>query len=160
MDLRKRALAGALSGAAGTLALTGFRKSLNMLDLVHRTAPQKVVDRLGDLGLLDGWSPEARRALAIVAHYGYEVGAGTAFGLLRRQRRGLETEAAVGAALGVLSWGAGWTTWLPLVGVEDAPWEGKTPEVLLPIIDHAVFGAFWGATSWALGQEKGGAERP
>jgi hypothetical protein len=89
-----------------------------------------------------------------VAHYGYGVGAGTAFGLLRRERRGLATEGVVGAALGVLSWGAGWTTWLPLFGVEDAPWEGKTPEVLLPILDHAVFGAFWGATWWALGQEK------
>lgn len=90
-----------------------------------------------------------------MAHYGYGVGAGTAFGLLRHKKRGLATEAAVGAALGVLSWGAGWTTWLPLFGVGDAPWEGKMPEVLLPILDHAVFGAFWGVTYWALGQEKG-----
>ncbi len=62
MDLKKRALLGALSGAGGTLALTGFRKSLNQLNLVHRTAPQKVVDRLEELGLLKGWSREALRA--------------------------------------------------------------------------------------------------
>jgi hypothetical protein len=160
MDLKKRALAGALSGAAGTLALTGFRKSLNMLDLVYRTAPQQVVDRLEELGLLEGWSPEAERVLMIMAHYGYGAGAGTAFGALRRETRELATEAAVGAALGVLTWGVGWTTWLPLVRVQDAPWNWKSPQVLLPILDHAVFGAFWGATWWALGQEKGGAERP
>ncbi len=148
---KKRALLGALSGAGGTLALTGFRKSLNQLDVVHRTAPQKVVDRLEELGLLDGWTRERRRVLMIAAHYGYGVGAGTAFGLLRRQERGeLLTEVAVGAALGVLSWGAGWTTWLPLLGTEDAPWDAKTAEVVLPVLDHAVFGAFWGATLWAL----------
>ncbi|MDP9487367.1 MAG: hypothetical protein M3Q49_16555, partial [Actinomycetota bacterium] len=108
MDPKKRALLGALSGAGGTLALTGFRKSLNQLDVVHRTAPQKVVDRLEELGLLDGWTRERRRVLMIAAHYGYGVGAGTAFGLLRRQERGeLLTEVAAGAALGVLSWGRG-----------------------------------------------------
>jgi hypothetical protein len=157
MDVKKRALLGALSGAGGTLALTGFRKSLNQLDVVHRTAPQKVVDRLEELGLLDGWTRERRRTLMIAAHYGYGVGAGTAFGLLRRQERGeLLTEVAVGAALGVLSWGAGWTTWLPLLGTEDAPWDAKTTEVLLPVLDHAVFGAFWGATWWALHRSEDG----
>lgn len=150
MDLKKRALLGAVSGAGGTLALTGFRKSLNQLNLVHRTAPQKVVDRLEELGLLKGWSREALRTLMIAAHYGYGVGAGTAFGVLRRERSGLVNEAAVGAALGVLSWGTGWTTWLPLLGSEDAPWGAKTPEVLLPVLDHAVYGAFWGVTCWAL----------
>ena len=141
-----------MSGVGGTLTLTGtgFRKGLNQLGLIRRTAPQQIVDRLGGLGLLEGWGRGGRRALMIAAHYGYGTGAGSALGLLRRERGGLAPEIAVGAALGVLSWGVGWTTWLPIVEVQDAPWNWKSPKVLLPVLDHAVFGAFWGVTNWAL----------
>ena len=72
------------------------------------------------------------------------------FGLLRRERGGPGEEASVGSALGVLSWGAGWASWLPLTGVHKAPWTQKTPKVLLPMIDHAVFGAAWGLFYRAL----------
>jgi hypothetical protein len=47
----------------------------------------------------------------------------------------------VGAARGVLSWGAGWAGWLPLAGVHPAPWTQKTPRALLPVLDHAAYGA-------------------
>ncbi len=60
-------------------------------------------------------------------------------------------EAAVGAALGLLVWGAGWASWLPLAGVHRAPWSERTPKVLLPVLDHAVFGAAWGLANWAVG---------
>ena len=59
--------------------------------------------------------------------------------------------AAVGAALGLLVWGAGWASWLPLAGVHRAPWTERTPKVLLPVLDHAVFGAAWGLANWAVG---------
>ena len=54
------------------------------------------------------------------------------------------TFSSVGSALGILAWGAGWASWLPLTGVHKAPWTQRTPRVLLPVIDHAVFGAVWG----------------
>ncbi len=56
----------------------------------------------------------------------------------------------MGSALGVLAWGVGWASWLPLTGVHRAPWTQKTPKVLLPVMDHAVFGAAWGLLYWAL----------
>ena len=40
---------------------------------------------------------------------------------LRGDREGPVSEAAVGATLGVLSWGAGWAGWLPLAGVHPPP---------------------------------------
>jgi hypothetical protein len=113
-------------------------------DLVGTTAPEQVVERLEELGLLDGWSPEARRVLTAGAHLAYGVGTGTALSLLRRERGGTTEEAAVGSALGVLAWGAGWASWLPLAGVHLPPWKQQTPKVLLPILDHVVFGAAWG----------------
>jgi hypothetical protein len=144
MSLVRRAFHGALGGLGGTLVLTGFRKALAAVDLVGTTAPEQVVERLEELGVLDGWSPEARRALTVVAHLAYGVGTGMALGLLRRRRGGVTEEAAVGSALGVLAWGAGWASWLPLTGVHLPPWKQQDPKVLLPIADHVVFGGVWG----------------
>ena len=112
--------------------------------LVHKTAPEQVVTRLEELGILGGISQKGRRAFTVLAHYAYGVSAGLCFGLLRRRPAGFTEEASVGAALGVLSWGAGWSSWLPLAGVHSPPWKQDTPRVLLPILDHAFFGAVWG----------------
>jgi hypothetical protein len=111
----------------------------------------QVVDRMEEVGLLEGWSPQARRILTVAAHFAYGMGTGTAFGFLRRERGGPVEEASVGAALGLLVWGAGWASWLPLAGVHRAPWTERTPKVLLPVLDHAMFGAAWGLANWAVG---------
>ena len=140
----RRTLYGALCGAGSTLALTGFREALGALGLVGTTAPEQVVARLEELGFLEGWSTGARRVLTAAAHLAYGSGTGTAMGLLRREEGGAQEEAAVGVALAILVWGVGWASWLPLSGVHLPPWKQQTPKVLLPIVDHAFFGAVWG----------------
>jgi len=144
MNLISRALLGTLGGLGGTLALSVFRKLLAAAGMVGTTAPEQVVERLEELGLLEGLSPGARRMVVVLAHLAYGAGIGTALGLLRRERGGAREEAAVGSALGLLAWGAGWASWLPLTGVHLPPWKQRTAKVLLPVLDHAVFGAVWG----------------
>jgi hypothetical protein len=150
VDLKERALAGVLGGVAATLILSGLREAWTRIGLVFETAPMQVVERMEEAGLLEGWSPGARRVLTVAAHFAYGMGTGTAFGFLRRERGGPTEEAAVGTALGLLAWGVGWASWLPLTGVHRAPWTQRTPKVLLPVLDHAVFGAAWGLAYWAL----------
>lgn len=150
MGLMVRALYGALGGFGGTLVLTAFRKALAAVGLVGVTAPEQVIAKLEELGLLDGWSPEARRVLTGAAHLSYGVGIGTVLGLLRRERGGAAEEASVGAALGLVTWGANWSGLLPLVGVHRPPWRERTPKVLLPILDHIVYGAIWGLVYRAI----------
>jgi hypothetical protein len=150
MDAKQRALVGALGGAAATLVLSGLREAWSRMGLVFETAPMQVVDRLEELGVVKVSSPGARRFLTAAAHIAYGVGTGMAFGLLRRQRGEAAEEAAVGTALGILAWGAGWSSWLPLTGVHSPPWEQQTPKVLLPVLDHAVYGAAWGIAFWML----------
>ena len=150
MDVKERVLAGALGGAVGALVLSGLREAWSRVGLVFETAPMQVVDRAEELGLVEGWSPRALRLLTVAAHIAYGVGAGTALGLLRRERVGAPQEAAVGSAMGILVWGAGWSTWLPLTGVHSPPWEQRSAKVLLPVLDHAVFGAAWGLIYWIL----------
>ena len=144
MSLSHRAFRGALGGLGGTVVLTGFRKVLAAFDMVGTTAPEQVVERLEELGVVEEWPPEARRVLTVLAHLAYGAGTGMALGLLRRRRGGVTEETAVGSALGVLAWGAGWASWLPLTGVHRPPWKQQDPKVLLPIVDHVVFGAAWG----------------
>lgn len=88
----------------------------------------------------------------MAAHFAYGVGTGTVFGPLRRERGGPVEEASVGAALGLLAWGVGWSSWLPLTGVHEEPRTQRTPKVLLPALDHAVFGAAWGVANWTVGE--------
>lgn len=144
MNLISRALLGTLGGLGGTLALSIFRKMLAAAGAVGTTAPEQVVERLEELGMLEDLSPGARRMVVVLAHLAYGVGIGAALGLLRRERGGAREEAAVGSALGLLAWGVGWTSWLPLTGVHLPPWKQQTAKVLLPVLDHAVFGAVWG----------------
>lgn len=140
----ERALYGALGGAGAAVALTGLRQVLARAGLVEKTAPEQVVGRLEDLGLVDDWSKGSRLALTVAAHLAYGVGLGASLGLLRRERGSVPEEAAVCSALGMLSWAANWSTLLPLLGVHEPPWKQRSPKVLLPIIDHAFFGAVWG----------------
>ena len=150
MDARKRAVTGALGGLGATLVLSGLREAWAKTGLVFETAPMQVVDRMEELDLVGDLSPAGRRLLTALAHFAYGAGTGAAFGLLRRERGGPGEEAAVGSALGVLAWGAGWSSWLPLTGVHRPPWAQKSPRVLLPVIDHAVFGTAWGLLNLAL----------
>ena len=150
MDAKKRIVAGALSGAGGTLVLSALRETLSRMGVVFETAPMQVVERAEEVGLVEDWSPRALRLLTVAAHIAYGVGTGTALGLLRRERDGVAQEAAVGSAMGILDWGAGWSSWLPLTGVHSPPWEQRSAKVLLPVLDHAVYGAAWGLVYWLL----------
>jgi hypothetical protein len=147
---KERALVGAIGGLGATLVLSGLREAWSKIGLVFETAPMQVVERAEELELVGDLSPWGRRLLTAFAHFAYGVGTGMSFGLLRRESGGPGEEASVGSALGVLAWGVGWASWLPLTGVHRAPWTQKTPKVLLPVIDHAVFGAAWGLLYWAL----------
>jgi hypothetical protein len=120
------------------------------MGVIFETTPMQVVDCAEELGLVEIRSPEARRLLTAVAHLAYGVGVGTALGLLRRERSGAAQEAAVGSPLGVLVWGAGLSSWLPLTGVHSPPWGQRSAKVLLPVLDHAVYGAAWGFIYWLL----------
>ena len=152
MGAVQKTLSGATGGAGGTVLLSALRAVLGKAGVVYETAPMQVVNRLEQADLVAG-RPVAKRALALAAHLAYGAGAGAAFGTLRREPEDAGTELAVGAALGVLLWGVGWAGWLPILGADRAPWSYQNPKVLLPILDHAVYGAAWGLLFRALSRK-------
>ena len=54
MGLKERALAGGLGGIGDPLLLSGMRQAWRRLGVVFQTAPMQVVDRLDEVGLLEG----------------------------------------------------------------------------------------------------------
>ena len=150
--MTEKALAGAAGGVVGTVFLSALRAVLRKAGVVYETAPIQVVERLQQTGLVAN-RPVAKHAVSVTAHFAYGTAAGMAFGALRRRREDLRTELAVGAALGVLLWGVGWAGWLPSLGADRAPWNYHSPKVLLPVLDHAAFGAVWGFLFWALSRK-------
>ena len=154
LNLAEKALAGAASGAGGTVVLSVLRNILWIVGVVYKTAPMQVVERMQQANLVKD-RPVAKRALALAAHLAYGTGAGAAFGALRPKREGVGTELAVGATLGVLLWGVGWAGWLPILGADRAPWSYRSPNALLPVLDHAAYGAAWGLMFWAFSRRKG-----
>jgi len=154
MSVAEKALAGAAGGAGATVVLSVLRYVLGKMGVVYKTAPMQVVDRLQQAELVAD-RPVAKRAIALAAYLAYGTGAGAAFGALRRKREEVGTELAVGATLGVLLWGVGWAGWLPILGADHAPWSYQTPKVLLPVLDHAVYGAAWGFLLWVFSRRGG-----
>ncbi|WP_119071131.1 hypothetical protein [Rubrobacter indicoceani] len=144
MNTPTRILSGALAGFGGTVALSLLRETSRKAGIISDTAPAQVIARAKELGLLDGLSDHSEELITLAAHYAYGTAAGATFGLLRRDYGDLAEEMATGAALGILAWAAGWAVWLPLAGVHSSPWNQSTPKVLLPVIDHAAFGAAFG----------------
>ena len=153
MKSAEKALAGAAGGVGGTLVLSALRSALREVGLVYETAPMQVVERLVQEADLPADRPVAKGALSLAAHLAYGTTVGAALGALRDEADDAGTEAAVGMALGVLMWGVGWAGWLPIVGADRAPWNYHNPKVLLPIVDHAVYGAVWGVLFWALSRD-------
>jgi hypothetical protein len=169
MNRRDRVLTGAFAGFLATFLLSGLRKSLAGLGAIYTTAPEQVVRRAEELDPRKELSPWAKKAMMVAAHFAYGTGAGAVFGALRAEpgepeneaiaelrgdRRDTPSEAAVGAAPGVLSWGAGWAGWLPIAGVHPAPWTQRTTRAPLPVIDHAALGAAWGLIYWKFSRRK------
>ena len=152
MDTVRKSLSGGAGGAAGTVVLSVLRAVLAKAGMVYETAPMQVVNRLRHSGLVAD-RPTAKRALALAAHFAYGTGAGAAFGALRRGPEDAGTEVAVGAALGVLLWGVGWAGWLPILGADRAPWTYHNAKVLLPILDHALYGTVWGLLFFVLSRK-------
>ena len=45
-----------------------------------------------------------------------------------------------GVILGIANWAAGYLGWLPALGLMPPLWQQKTPQVIAPIAEHALYG--------------------
>ncbi|MFI6784609.1 hypothetical protein [Micromonospora sp. NPDC050276] len=68
-------------GVVAAMAMSGLRQATTSLNLVQSSPPKSVLEKLAP-GLLDRFHPSHHPALLAVAHWGYGLSAGVAFGML------------------------------------------------------------------------------
>ncbi|MBX7267399.1 hypothetical protein KIF24_16095 [Micromonospora sp. Llam7] len=75
-----------IRGVLAAMAMSGLRQATTSLNLVQSSPPKSVMEKLAP-GLLDRLPRDRHPAALAVAHWGYGLGAGLAFGALPTRLR-------------------------------------------------------------------------
>jgi hypothetical protein len=154
-SLFNRLALGAASGFVGTLAMLGLRVAnqkaaprtmppiredpgVFMVNRAKSALPRQVRERVPG-------SAEAAASRGLGAGYGLAFGA--LYGLARPQGGPVVRD---GVALGLACWATGYLGWLPATGLMPPIWEQEPAQVVLPIVQHAIFGMATVATYNAI----------
>jgi hypothetical protein len=144
-DLTGRALVGTAGGLAGTLTLQQLMSATAsrfpattppfrgnpgefMVKRVERVLPDRV-----QRAIPKSVESVASQALAL----GYGLTFGALYGVARRKPGHLLID---GAALGLVTWAAGYLGWLPATGLLPPVTRQKAAQALTPIWQHIAFG--------------------
>ena len=143
-DLRATAL-GAASGVVATAAMSAVMVGAQRAGLMgelppHAIARQSVERTPGP----DETTPETKRRLGWLAHFGFGAAIGGLYGLLRRRVRTPGPAAFHGGSFALAVWAVSYLGWIPALNflpsaTEDEP--GRPPTM---IAAHLVFGALVG----------------
>lgn len=133
------AVRGAAAGVAATTAMSVFLLAAQRRGWLQKQPPRIIVEKL-----VPELSQRQERRAALIAHFGYGTGGGTAYGLLVRM---LPANAATGAAFGLAVWAAGYEGWLPAMGVLPPAHRDKRSRALTMLAAHLVYGAVLGVAS-------------
>lgn len=141
----KRIALGAAGGLAGTCAiqllLTANQRWLpRALPPMHQEPGAFMVEK-GEEMLPDPvrqripQSVKTGAALSLAAGYGLTFGA--LYTLFRPQGG---SAIADGVLLGLANWATGYVGWLPATGLMPPLWRQKAPQVIAPLVEHALYG--------------------
>jgi uncharacterized membrane protein YagU involved in acid resistance len=136
-----RILAGLIGGLAGTTAMTAAMVAMHRhVPPADRYAlpPRRVAMAMARKSTL----VRDRRALTIVAHYGYGVSLGGAYGLLAP--RSVWAPAVAGLPFGLAVWMGSYLGWLPAAGLYPPATRESAPRNALMITAHLVWAGVMG----------------
>ncbi len=143
-DMRASAVAGAVDGAAGTVAMSVLMLGARQVGLVERLPPERITAATLDaLGLPH--SRGTRNALAPLLHLGFGVVAGVLFGLLRRVLRLPLSSVLQGTAYGCLVWLVSYMGWVPMLGLMPPASRDQPRRTIVMVGAHLLYGAVLGA---------------
>ena len=136
---------GAAAGAAGTFvmqALLAANKKLapGAMPPIRRDPGEFMVDKAEELvpyAAREKIPDAAESAAAKSLHLGYGATCGALYAAARPEGGSPLTE---GAALGLLTWAAGYLGWLPATGLMPPVWKQEPAQALTPPLTHALFG--------------------
>jgi len=152
MELLRRVVLGAVSGAVGTVLMTGVFALGAKAHALGEPPPRKLVRRtMSRLGL----SP-SRRTLQLstaAAHVAFGMSMGALYGLLPRAGRGRSRAPfATGPLFGLGVWAASYAGWIPALGLMPPPSRDRPGRPTTMILAHLVYGATLAGARQALEQ--------
>jgi hypothetical protein len=157
----KRLAIGAAGGVAGTLAIHAFRTAsqqwLPGTVPPIRQDPGELMVETGEEALPEPVRqyipPVVETAVARMLAVGYGLTFGVLYTLLR-PRGG--SPLVDGVFLGIATWATGYLGWLPAARLMPPVWRQSVPQVMAPIVEHALYGiATVAVYDWLRGRVKG-----
>jgi len=136
---------GAAAGLAGTFVLQPLRaqtqKALPETVPPMREEPGEFMVEQAEALLPEETREEIPSSVETVAAKSLAIGYGMTFGALYGALRSDGGNLVVdGVALGLGTWAAGYLGWLPALGLMPPVQQQETEQVVMPILQHIVFG--------------------
>jgi hypothetical protein len=140
-----RALAtGMLGGAIATTAMSAFMYGAQNLGLLGEMPPKKITRAAARAVGIFGTSRFAEDAAAVVAHWGFGMVMGAAYGFLYRRKHGVLRAALSGAAFGSAVWAGSYAGWVPALRIMSLPHRDRTFRPTSMAIAHLLYGGTLG----------------
>lgn len=134
---------GALGGAVGTAAFTGWMKGAQRVGLLGELPPRKIARKA--LESVGSPSKAAIEWTTAITHLGFGVGTGAMFGVLSK-RLGINVPGVVqGAVWGSLVWAVSYAGWVPALDIMPRPKNDRPDRPWVMFLGHLVFGGLLGA---------------
>ena len=154
----KSAVAGAIAGLLATLVMSAWMLLADSLGWMNEQPPKTITSRVArKAGMpVSGASLDVATGLA---HLGFGMVGGSAFGLIARRMPSLPTSALVGVGYGLLIWTTSYVAILPSLDLMPGPAEGERRRTPVMVFAHIVYGAVLGISEYAL-ERPGSSPRP
>lgn len=124
-----RIMSGAASGLLATLVMSGGFLAAQRAGIIGKLPPELIVERVSP-----ALPARRKRALAVAAHLGYGMAAGSLFGLLRAK------SLPSGLAYGLLVWAASYEAWVPAADILPPAHRDNRPRALTILGAHLLYG--------------------
>jgi uncharacterized membrane protein YagU involved in acid resistance len=135
---------GALGGAVGTAAFTGWMKGAQRAGLLGELPPRTIARDALQAAVGRPSSKTVDIATA-VTHLGFGVATGAVFGVVARHVHTRIPGALQGAMWGSLVWAASYAGWVPALDILPAPHRDRPDRPWVTFIGHLIFGGLLGA---------------
>jgi hypothetical protein len=136
--------AGLASGALATLPMSAVMWAAQRTGHMGRQPPAKITDAALDAAGEEDTPLPARRAAAMLLHFGFGAGAGALYAWWSSRGPGRRGPLQ-GAAFGTLVWLGSYAGWIPALGIMPPPQRDRPGRQPAMLVAHWVYGAVLGA---------------
>lgn len=142
----RTAAAGAVSGAAATVAMSAVMYTAQGLGLLGRAPPRQIVERaLASIGLRGKVPSSAKRMLTALAHLGFGATQGALYALLQEAAASRHPalrapSVASGVPFALSVWATSYAGWIPTLGILPRPSHDRPGRPATMVLSHIVYG--------------------